>query len=209
MMSTCTKLAGWLAGWHDLHKRGMFQGINDRGFLPATIAAAVATLAPASWLCCICGLASNAPHGYAAYADQSSDPPACRENQLMQHLAATMRMMIGDIDLTVSDAHVNWPAIYNAAVCRENQLMQHLAATMRMMIGDIDLTVSDRHCALVLCQALQQLQRRRRVARCLLPKDKWREQASTDVNKSSTMAQGPDSAKHCGAPGGAEWLAAQ
>ena len=63
------------------------------------------------------------------------------------------------------------------AARREQQLMQHLAATMRMMVGDIDLTVSDRHCAFVLCQALQQLQRRRRVARCLLPPDKWREQA--------------------------------
>ena len=61
-------------------------------------------------------------------------------------------------------------------LCRENQLMQHLAATLRMMLGDIDLTVSDRHCAFVLCQALQQLQRRRRVARCLLPPDKWQEQ---------------------------------
>ena len=63
-----------------------------------------------------------------------------------------------------------------AFACRETQLMHHLAATMRMMIGDIDLTVSDRHCAFVLCQALQQLQRRRRVARSLLPPDKWREQ---------------------------------
>ena len=54
--------------------------------------------------------------------------------------------------------------------------MQHLAATIRMLIGDIDLTVSDRHCAFVLAQALQQLQRRRRAARCLLPQDRWREQ---------------------------------
>ena len=55
--------------------------------------------------------------------------------------------------------------------------MHHLAATIRMLIGDIDLTVSDRHCAFVLAEALQQLQRRRRAARCLLPKERWREQA--------------------------------
>ena len=54
--------------------------------------------------------------------------------------------------------------------------MQHLAATIRMLIGDIDLTVSDRHCAFVLAEALQQLQRRRRAARYLLPKERWQEQ---------------------------------
>ena len=53
--------------------------------------------------------------------------------------------------------------------------MHHLAATFRMILGDIDLTVTDRHVALVLAGCLQLLRRRRRVARCLLPKDQWPE----------------------------------
>lgn len=52
--------------------------------------------------------------------------------------------------------------------------MHQLAATFRMILGDIDLTVSDRHVALVLASALQQMRRRRYVAKRLLPRDQWR-----------------------------------